>query len=66
MAIEVPLLPDVAALLAPQEIEKKRRGSSRRTTAIVIGTILILSDGSECVVGAFDAQGNPLCYPVPN
>jgi hypothetical protein len=66
MAIEVPPLPDVAALLAPQEIEKKRRSSNRRTTAIVIGTMLILSDGSECVVAAFDAQGNPLCYPVPN
>ena len=66
MAIEVPPLPDVAALLAPQEIEKKRRRSNRRTTAIVIGTILILSDGSECVVAAFDAQGNPLCYPVQN
>ena len=66
MAIEVPPLPDVAALLAPQEIEKKRRSGNRRTTAIVIGTILILSDGSECVVAAFDAQGNPLCYPVPN
>lgn len=64
MAIEVPPLPDVAALLAPQEIEKKRRSSNRRTTAIVIGTILILSDGSECVVAAFDTQGNPLCYPV--
>jgi len=66
MAIEVPPLPDVAALLAPQEIEKKRRNGNRRTRGIAIGTILILSDGSECVVAAFDVQGNPLCYPIPN
>ena len=62
MAVDLPPFPDVVAILAPQEIEKKRR--SGRNAAIVIGTILILSDGSECVVAAFDAQGNPLCYPV--
>lgn len=65
MAVDLPPLPDVAAIMAPQELEKKRRGSSR-ATAIAIGTILILSDGSECVVAGFDAQGNPLCHPVEN
>lgn len=62
MAVEVPPLPDVAAIMAPQELEKKRRRG--RTAAIAIGTILILSDGSECVVTGFDARGQPLCYPV--
>lgn len=62
MSIDLPPLPDVAAIIAPQEVKKKRR--SGRTTAIVIGTILVLSDGSKCVVTAFDAQGNPLCYPI--
>ena len=64
MAIDLPPVPDVAAIIAPQELEKKKKGGSRATTAaIAIGTVLILSDGSECVVVAFDAQGNPLCQP---
>ena len=43
-----------------------RRAFSARSSwrGVAIGTILILSDGSECVVAAFDAQGNPLCHPV--
>lgn len=59
----LPPLADVAAFVQPQDIERKRRGSGRNA-AIVIGTVLILSDGSECVVTAFDAKGNPLCAPV--
>jgi len=66
MAIDLPPIPDVAAIIAPQELEKKKGGSRARTAAIVIGTVLILSDGSECVVVAFDAQGNPLCQPPQN
>ena len=62
MAVDLPPLPDVAVIMAPQEIEKKRRGA--RTAAIAIGTVLILSDGSECVVAGFDARGNPLCHPI--
>ncbi|MCZ8081298.1 MAG: hypothetical protein RSE12_07895 [Fuscovulum sp.] len=65
MSIDLPPIPDLAPFLAPQETEKKKsRGG--RNTAIAIGTVLILSDGSECVVAAFDAQGNPLCHPVQN
>ena len=63
MAVDLPPVPDLAAIIAPQEVERKKRGGSSRT-AIVIGTVLILSDGSECVVTAFDAQGRPLCAPV--
>ena len=67
MSIDLPPVPDVAALIAPQEIEKRKsRGGGARATAIAIGTVLILSDGTECVVAAFDAQGNPLCHPVEN
>ena len=61
MAIDLPVLPDLAAILAPQEVEKKRRKG--HSAAIAIGTLLILSDGSKCVVAGFDAQGRPLCYP---
>jgi len=64
MAVDLPPVPDVAAIIAPQEIEKKKGGGRARTTAIAIGTVLILSDGSECVVVGFDAQGNPICQPT--
>lgn len=56
---------DVAPFVQPQEIDRKGRGSGRNA-AIAIGTVLILSDGSECVVTAFDANGQPLCVPVEN
>ena len=53
-----PFLSVVAAIVAPQVVEKKRKGrGGMRNTAIVVGTVLILSDGSECVVAGFDAQG---------
>jgi len=63
MAIDLPPTADIAAFIAPQQVDRKRR-SSARTAAIVVGTVLILSDGSECVVAGFDANGNPLCHPV--
>lgn len=63
MAIDLATLPDIASITAPQETEKRRRHRHHLSTAIVIGSILILSDGSECVVTGFDTQGNPLCYP---
>jgi hypothetical protein len=63
MSIDLPPIPDLAPFLAPQETEKKKSRGGRKA-AIVIGSVLILSDGSECVVAAFDAQGNPLCHPV--
>jgi hypothetical protein len=67
MAVDFPPSPDVAAIVAPQETEKRKKGGSgARTTAIVLGTVLILSDGSECVVVGFDGQGNPLCRPPQN
>ncbi len=66
MSIDLPPIPDLAAIIAPQEIEKKKRGGSGRAAAIGIGTVLILSDGSECVVAGFDAAGNPICHPLQN
>ena len=66
MSIDLPPIPDLAAIIAPQEIEKKKRGGSGRAAVIAIGTVLILSDGSECVVAGFDAAGNPICHPLQN
>jgi hypothetical protein len=60
------LQPPVAAfeLFAENLVEKRKRRSTGRRAAIVIGTIILLPDGSECRVEGFDAQGNPLCYPL--
>lgn len=66
MAIDLPPVAEIAPFILPQELDKKKGGSGGRATAIAIGTVLILSDGSQCVVMAFDAQGNPLCQPVQN
>lgn len=66
MSVDLPPSADVAAIIAPQETEKRKTRGGGRATAIAIGTVLILSDGSECVVAGFDAQGNPLCHPLQN
>lgn len=63
MALDLIPPPEGAALIAPHQIDRRNRHRGR-TAAIVVGTVLILSDGSECVVAGFDAQGNPLCYPA--
>lgn len=63
MSIDLPPIPDIAAILAPQEIGKKKGRGGGRAAAIAIGTVLILSDGSECVVAGFDAAGYPICHP---
>lgn len=65
MAIDLPPTADIAAIIAPQQVERRKR-SRARAAAIVIGSVLILSDGSECVVAGFDAQGRPLCHPPQN
>lgn len=41
-------------------VEKRRRGKG----LWAIGAIIILSDGSQCQVVGYDAQGRPLCAPV--
>lgn len=64
MSIDLPPIPDIAAIIAPQEIGKKKGRSGGRAAAIAIGTVLILSDGSECLVAGFDAAGRPICHPV--
>ncbi len=51
------------AILAPQEIGRKKGKSRGGRTAIAIGALIILDDGSECVVAAFDKNGNVLCRP---
>lgn len=46
---------------------RKRRKASRRTgrTALFIGAVILMSDGSRCVIVAFDQKGRPLCAPAP-
>ena len=63
MSIDLPPIPDIAAVIAPQEIGKKKGRGGGRAVAIAIGSVLILSDGSQCVVAGFDAAGHPICHP---
>jgi hypothetical protein len=61
--IDLVALDTPPALEVPQQIDrKKRRGS--RAGRWVIGAIIILGDGSECVFAGYDKQGNILCYPA--
>lgn len=50
------------------EVRKRRRRdrASRRGVqgGIVIGTILIMSDGTRCQVTHFDETGQPWCVPL--
>ena len=61
MAIDLPPLPEIAAIFAPQDIDKKRRKG--QGAAIAIGTIILLSTGARCLVVGVDARGRPLCHP---
>lgn len=63
---DLPTLDLPAPHAATTEIERNKRSRGTSGRAIAIGTILILSDGSECVFAGYDDQGNPLCYPVEN
>lgn len=55
------------ALHAPEDVPAKRRGrtkSRRTTTALAIGTIILLENGRACKIVAFDRNNQPLCVPV--
>lgn len=43
-----------------------RQTNRRRTAALFVGAILILPDGTECRIIAFDQHGRPLCNPQRN
>lgn len=60
MAIDLP--PTGAHTDIQPEMQIEKRG--RKRAALAIGAIIILSDGSECQIVGFDAQGRPLCAPV--
>lgn len=50
------------ALIAPEPIRRKRRRNSGRNTALFVGAILLLSDGSSCRVVSLYPE--LLCVPV--
>lgn len=52
------------ALIASDEIGRRKGSRGGVKAAIVIGTVIILDDGSECTVAGFDKNGNILCHPV--
>lgn len=63
MAVDLPAVNPLSESVIQTQLERNK-GRSRRTALYAIGTLIILSDGSECVVAGYDAQGNPLCQPV--
>jgi hypothetical protein len=60
MAIDLPPTAPYVDIQPDTQIEKR----GRKRAALAIGAIVILSDGSECQIVGFDAQGRPLCAPV--
>lgn len=46
-----------------QDIER-RKGRRSSGALVAIGALIILDDGSECIVAGYDQNGNVLCYPV--
>lgn len=51
-----------SAIVMPQEIDRRKRRSSG--TRAAIGALIILDDGSQCMVAGYDQRGRPICYPV--
>jgi hypothetical protein len=60
MAIDIDHAAAYVDIMPTERVEKRRRGKA----ALAIGAIIILSDGSQCQVVGYDAQGRPLCAPV--
>lgn len=60
--IDLPAFDAMADVLMPTQIERRKKGRGA-ATAIAIGTLLILDDGSRCVFAGYDQNGNLLCYP---
>ena len=58
--IDLPVLLPQVEIAQPQLVERRKRGS--RATRAAIGTVILLGDGSRCVVVGHDSRGAPLCY----
>ena len=59
--IDLPALIPHAEIVLPMEIERRKRGGARARRA-AIGAVILLSDGSRCVVAGYDGEGKPICY----
>ena len=63
-------LPDIThdtPLAVVVEVRRKKRGadrSRRKTAAIAVGTVILLSDGSKCRVSAVLPDGRVYCSDV--
>lgn len=58
MAVDFPPIVEVAQEMVVQQLDRKRRGR-----AVAVGALIILSDGSQCQLLGYDAQGRPICQP---
>lgn len=61
MAVDLPAINPLSEAVLQTVFERKGKG--RRVGLYAIGTLIILSDGTECVIAGYDAQGNPVCQP---
>lgn len=54
------------AIVEPVKKRKRKNRSRSRgpTTAIAVGTVLILGDGTKCRVTHIDQNGQPWCVPI--
>lgn len=55
-----------AAIVVPQAEAEKRRQRRSRAARAAIGAVIILDDGSRCIVAGYDQYGNVICYPLPD
>lgn len=65
VAIDLTPPPAIIATEQAEPVRKKRRGDRRRTrsSAWVIGAIILMDDGSRCQIVEID-NGQPYCLPI--
>ena len=60
------ILPPVLAVQEESQVHPAKRKKDRRHlgTAVVIGAILLMADGSKCQIVGYDRNGRPICLPL--
>lgn len=59
--MDLATVPDPPAII--WQARKKRGSRARRNAALFVGAVILLPDGSQCRIVAFDQSGRPLCAP---
>lgn len=56
--------PIIEARRRSRRSDRDRRSQRSRTTAYVVGAIVILDDGTRCRIELIDQHGTAWCYPL--